>query len=140
MNFLEGELVLQEEGLCFRGGAFALRVPPELHQVWQPFAARALTLGIRPEAVRIVDCSTEESLVLEATLVEPLGGSWVVTLQRPRAGALGRGVGDWQVTVQTTGNHMVRERDNVAIAFDLDRAHLFDRVSGAALWHGRPEG
>jgi multiple sugar transport system ATP-binding protein len=140
MNFLEGALVRQDEELFFLGGALTLPVLPELRRHWQCFGDKSLTLGIRPEDVRIVDGPAEGSLILEATLVEPLGGSWVVTCEHPHNTALGRGEGDWQVTVQTTGNHMVREKDNVALAFDLDRAHLFDRISGAALWHGRPEG
>jgi len=64
--------------------------------------------------------------------IEPVftGGLRVTTLRRQ----------DWQVTVQTEGGPVLREKDSVAVGFDLNRAHLFDRASGAALGHGGPAG
>jgi multiple sugar transport system ATP-binding protein len=136
MNFLEGELVQEDGGLSFRGRDLALPVPADLASAWQAFCGRALTLGIRPEDLRIADGATPGTLRFVATLVEPLGGSWVVTLE---GGSESAGQ-DWQVTIPSDGNQMIRERDNVAIAFDLSRAHLFDRTTGVALFHGRREG
>jgi multiple sugar transport system ATP-binding protein len=130
MNFLEGECVLQDAGAAFAAGELQLLAPDDLARCWRPFAGPPLTLGIRPEDVRVLDGPRDGAIEMEAVLVEPLGGTCLVTLQRQ-----GR-----QVTAQTDGGCMTRERETVLVAFDLGRAHLFDGVSGQALWHGRPEG
>jgi multiple sugar transport system ATP-binding protein len=130
MNFLDGEFVLQGGRGLFAVAGVRLPVPPELTRAWQPFAGRPLTLGIRPNAVRVLESPADGAIALSVVLVELLGDRCVMTLSRP----------DGQVTVQTEGGPVARERENVMVAFDLNRAHLFDRATGTALSHGRPEG
>jgi multiple sugar transport system ATP-binding protein len=130
MNFLDGTLVLQDGVARFAAGDLLLPVSAKGTQAWRSFVGRPLTLGIRPEDVGLLDGPAEGAVGMEAVLVEPLGGTCLVTLQRQ----------GWQVTAQTDGGRMVRERESLAVAFALDRAHLFDRVSGQALCHGVSSG
>ena len=130
MNFLDGELVHQGGRPWFAGQGNALPVPAPLASAWAAYTGRPLTLGIRPEDVRVGDAWEDGAVVMEAAAVETLGGSSLVTLHRHA----------WQVTVQVESGLMVQERQPVPVVFDLDRAHLFDRATGQALGHGRPDG
>src|SRR5262249_44043106 len=113
MNFLDGELVHQEGQAWFMGRDVALPVPAAVAAAWAGQAGRALTLGIRPEDVRLGDTPSDGAVVMDAAVVEPLGGSNLATLQRQ----------GWQVTVPVESGRMVAQRQ--AVVFDLDRAHLF---------------
>jgi multiple sugar transport system ATP-binding protein len=130
MNFLDGQLVHQGDGAWFAGSDVALAVPAALVAAWAGHAGRPLTLGIRPEDVRVGGNPDDGALLMEPAVVEPLGGASLVTLHRQ----------GWQVTVQVECGAMVRQRQAVPVVFDLDRAHLFDRATGQALGHGRPDG
>jgi multiple sugar transport system ATP-binding protein len=130
MNFLDGELVHQGGRAWFMGRDVALPVPAAVAAAWAGHAGRLLTLGVRPEDVRLRDAPDDGAVVMDAAVVEPLGGSSLATLHRQ----------DWQVTVPVESGRMVAQRQAVAVVFDLGRAHLFDRATGQALCHGRPSG
>jgi multiple sugar transport system ATP-binding protein len=128
MNFLDGELVHQGGRPCFAGEGVALPLPADVAAAWQAYAGRPLTLGIRPEDVRLAPGAQDGAVVMDADVVETLGASGLATLHRQ----------GWQVTVRVETGTMVHPRQPVA--FNLDRAHLFDRATGQALRHGRPDG
>jgi multiple sugar transport system ATP-binding protein len=130
MNFLDGEVVHQKGGPCFVGRRGGLPVPASLSGAWAAHAGRPLTLGIRPEHVHVGGVTEDGAVLMEFAGVEPLGGSWVATLHRD----------DWQVAVMVGAKPMAQQRQPLAVVFDLDRAHLFDRATGRALGHGRPDG
>jgi multiple sugar transport system ATP-binding protein len=130
MNFLDGVFVLQDGAGRFAAGEFLLPVPAAVAGRWRPFVGRPLTLGIRPENLRLLEGPADEAVGMETVLAEPLGATYLVTLQRH----------GWQGTALTDGKRMFAGRESVVVGFDLERAHLFDRATGLALDHGRPEG
>ena len=67
---------------------------------------------------------------MEVRLVETLGPERLVTLRH----------GDWTVSMRLEKAQAAPERTTLPVGFDLAAAHLFDRESGCALSHGRPEG
>jgi multiple sugar transport system ATP-binding protein len=130
MNFLDGELVQEGGRACFAGAGGVVPLAPTVARDWQVHARRPLTLGLRPEDVRLPSGADDGAFLMEVALVEPLGGSALLTLSRH----------GWQVTVPVEGGPMPQAGQRLAVAFDLDRAHLFDRATGLALGHGRPDG
>jgi multiple sugar transport system ATP-binding protein len=131
MSFLDGEVVERPEGPAFGADDTWLGLPPETAGRWLAHRGRPLTLGIRPEDVAVDAAAGDASaLVMETTLVEPLGNGCLATLTRS----------DWQVTAQVGEAQALKERANVAVRFNMGKAHLFDRSSGLALENGRPAG
>jgi hypothetical protein len=141
MNFFEGELVQEEGGLAFLSGDWRLPLPAGLATCWAGFRGRAVTLGLKAEDVQAGEAGPGTGgffpSEMRAVFVEPMGRGVLVTLEV--------GEGDkCRLRVQgcqRAGERCkIREGDKVAVHSRLDRAHLFDRASGAALGACGPAG
>jgi multiple sugar transport system ATP-binding protein len=125
MNLLDGELIPIDDRLSFGNEDTCLvtnRRPD-----WHVFAGRPLTLGIRPEDVRLADAPGEDRLSMEVRLVERVGPVQLATLAAAR----------WTVTARLAVTPAIQEGATVFAAFDLTRATLFDPATGRALCHGQ---
>jgi ABC-type sugar transport system ATPase subunit len=127
MNFLTGRLArdgdtcLRLEGKGARVSLAGVELPPGATD-------RELTLGVRPENVRLSEPGDESSttpltLTMEVSAVERLGGHCLVTLRR----------GDWRLTARCDGACSLVERQTAAVELDPSRLHWFDPTSGTAL-------
>ena len=86
--------------------------------------AAEMTVGIRPENLRLVDPDSCEAMLRgKVTLVEPLGAKDVVHLSLDRQ----------DVRVVGVPGRRPRIGDNVGIAADPDRVHFFDDSTGEAV-------
>jgi multiple sugar transport system ATP-binding protein len=131
MSFLDGTLVRTGETLALTRGANALRLPPQHAPALAGQEGRALTLGLRPEAVTLPAAPDgPAALVLEVGLVECLGPTRLITLRRD----------GWEVTVPLAGATSLAPGECVPVGLDLARAHYFDGTTGLALVGGRPAG
>jgi multiple sugar transport system ATP-binding protein len=81
-----------------------------------------VTLGIRPESLRIDDTGP---IPAEVTMVERLGGLTMLHVRAP---------GDQDMTVQIEGSTPVRSHDKIRLSVDTAACHLFDKA-GQALPH-----
>jgi multiple sugar transport system ATP-binding protein len=126
INLLDGRLVAEGDGLRFVGAGGWLEVPPCRRAGWEPLVRRELTLGVRPEHVRLGAGHPS----WEVRLVERFGARRLITVRR----------GDWTVTASQEGASLEPpgEGERVGVELDLPAAHLFDRAGGEALSHGRP--
>ncbi len=122
MNFLDGELVERDGRPWFTTAGAALPLDGALG--WLAHRGRPLTLGVRPEDVRLGPPG-RDGLVMETALVEALGSTCVVTLRRD----------DRQAMAVTGARLAPNVPEKVAVMFDLTKAHLFDRSTGLALAH-----
>jgi multiple sugar transport system ATP-binding protein len=130
MNLLDGQLVWQDDRLNLAHGADVFHLGTVRQGDWRPFAGRRVTLGVRPEHVRLARPGDDATLGLEVRLVETLGPDRLLTLGR----------GDWTVSMRVPKSQTPGEPTAVTAAFALAHAHLFDPESGCALSHGRPDG
>ncbi|MGH7171612.1 MAG: TOBE domain-containing protein [Gemmataceae bacterium] len=127
VNLLDGELVVVDDRLSF--GNWELCLVTGRRPDWHPFVGRPLTLGIRPEDVRLEEGAGEDRLSMEVRLVERLGPVQLVTLA----------AASWTVAARLAVTPAIQEGAIVFAAFDLTRATLFDPATGRALCHGRHE-
>jgi ABC-type sugar transport system ATPase subunit len=123
MNLFDGQMVLKGGCVRFVSGPLDLPVAEE----WQEFAEREVSLGIRPEHLRLCTADPEGgSLVMEVRLVERLGPVSVVTLEHSGL----------TLTARVEGSAPVDEQTLTGVEIPPARAHLFDRTTGRALSHG----
>jgi multiple sugar transport system ATP-binding protein len=143
MNLMDGQVVLSEGGPSFVTGGHRLPLPAMTIAGWHRLIGRPLTLGIRPEDIRLqigdcrlqiaeaedatnpqsAICNLQSAIEMRVMLVEPLGASALVTLQR----------GDWRLTALATGRPEVTLGQQVDVRVAMERAHWFDGPSGLAL-------
>ena len=97
-------------------------LPPSVARAIADFKrfGSTVTLGIRPESVRISDAGKIAATVL---FYEPLGGSGIVGLD----------VGDVTVNVITDGKTAYAEGEKVRLEPDAEQIRLFDEQSGESL-------
>jgi ABC-type sugar transport system ATPase subunit len=128
MNLLDGELIVADDRLSYGNGDACLVA--SARPDWRSYVGRPLTLGIRPEDVRLAEGLGNSRLAMKVRLVERLGLVQLVTLEGPAG---------WTVTARWTVTSNLHEGDGVFVAFELTRAHLFDPATGRALCHGLGE-
>ncbi|WP_254546703.1 ABC transporter ATP-binding protein [Halomarina pelagica] len=87
-------------------------------------ADEALTLGIRPEDVRLTDGEAGgHAIDIDVNVIEPLGDQTFVYFE----------LGERTYTASVSGERVVREGEHVEVVFPEDRLHVFDRRTGEAI-------
>ncbi|MDF0599465.1 sn-glycerol-3-phosphate ABC transporter ATP-binding protein UgpC [Psychromarinibacter sp. C21-152] len=122
MNFFDATVEPSGDGarLRFRDGQtleVAARAP------FSTNAGRDLVVGIRPEHVSLNDAEAADALHAEITLVEPLGMETLVHLR----------LGDAEMLARIEPQRGLKAGQQVPVAVNPDKLHLFDRETGAAI-------
>lgn len=126
MNLLDGRLVPDGNHLSFRTDGWSWLIPQDLAAAWAAQVHRPVTVGLRPEAVQLGQADDPAvTLVMEVALVEPLGRGALVTLRRQ----------GWQLAALAGDRQGLAPAQMVKVAMNLHKAHLFDGVSGLALYN-----
>jgi multiple sugar transport system ATP-binding protein len=115
MNFLD--CGVESDGAAVRIDDMRLPLQGSFPPALRPYAGRTVTLGIRPEDVRI---DSAEGLPARVSLVEPTGGEAYV-----HADAGGR-----RVVVRVPGASAAAAGDAIRLRVDPRRAHFFDAGTG----------
>ena len=129
MNLIPGEIVNADGSWRFTSTAFEQPLPPRLSDGAGRATSRGVLLGIRPESITVrgdvVDAPPRGANWTRMTVYiqEPLGSDQYLTLD----------VGDTKLKVRTSPDLVVRAGDNVEVAFDPAKLHLFDAQTGSAL-------
>ncbi|MDE3231100.1 MAG: ABC transporter ATP-binding protein [Chloroflexota bacterium] len=93
---------------------------------------RVVVAGVRPEDFRLASEGAEDAIVGVVDVVERLGSEQLIYVQSAAAHAV-EGSEVKSVTVRVEPGIRVRPGDNVTIALDPARVHLFDAESGERL-------
>ncbi len=122
MNFWPGELRLTTEGTTFRAGNITLPLPMETTEKWAATDRQPITLGLRPEHLRITGAD-DALATIPATVddIQPLGGESLVYLKS----------GDQELVARTATRHQLQRGQTVQLHTDLTQAHLFDAAGEA---------
>ncbi len=135
----------------FRVGARTLPLWAPLTEELAAFVDRDVVIGVRPERVHDARQGSDPSVVtMPATVVqvEEIGPDAVVTLEVAARAVSVPGARSWETGADEPAgsgqarlrsrfgrNTSVRVGQSVPIAVDVSHAHVFDPVTGRALWH-----
>jgi multiple sugar transport system ATP-binding protein len=117
MNFVE--VSISSDGRWAEAEALRLQVPERVRAQ----GGRRLTLGVRPEALRLANGAGEHGFATKVDVMEPLGNEILLNF---RAGGA-------PMVARVDPGALVKAHDTVHFAVDSERLHFFDAVSEAAL-------
>jgi multiple sugar transport system ATP-binding protein len=129
MNLIPGEIVNADGLWQFTSPTFVQPLPSRFSDGVAHATSRSVLLGIRPESITVrgdgVDPPTRGAnwTTVPVYIQEPLGSDLYLTLD----------VGGTKVKVRTSPDLVVHAGDNVEVAFDPAKLHLFDAQTGSAL-------
>jgi ABC-type sugar transport system ATPase subunit len=118
MNLVPGELERANGGFRFHGVGFELGIEPDASRIAAASLETALgdgtRLGIRPEHIRLAPPGTG-GIPGTVQILEPVGSDLYVAVE----------AGGTTLQVRTAPDAVVAVGDNVSLAFDPARAHVF---------------
>ena len=117
MNFID--VSISSDGLRAETAGLSLPVPERV----RARGRQRLTLGIRPEALRIADGADAHTFAATVEVIEPLGNEILLNF---RAGGV-------PMVARVDPSVTVKVRESVRFTVDPERLHVFDPVSEAAL-------
>jgi len=128
MNFLEGTLAAENGGLYFDEGSGRVALPERFKALLESRIGRKATLGIRPEliaprAVAGTPNMQESVLGVRVNVVEPLGDEMLVYLSTAHH----------DLIAKVDAHHEVAVGQEIEIALNMARSHVFDPETGANL-------
>jgi multiple sugar transport system ATP-binding protein len=126
MNFIAVRVAAENGGtLHFVGEALRLQVPPRLDARIGRYAGQALTLGVRPEDIRIAAEGDPPGLVFDAEVevVEQLGSETLLDMRAGRDPIV--------AAIEPTAR--IRMHDRLRLTVNPDRLHAFDVETEAAI-------
>jgi multiple sugar transport system ATP-binding protein len=140
MNFVDGTIQVSDSlQFVAEGNAFTFKVPALLAERIQGLEGRSLTLGIRPEDVSVAIESGPTIFLGESIIVHPpITAPACLDLVE----ALGNEVfvyatvGAYSITARVAPQPLPRLATPITLAFDLAKAHFFDRESGDRVGKG----
>ena len=124
MNFFEGELKGDGDGIVFFSRGLSQPLPPRVaSRLEQGLGGRQVVLGIRPEHVQLIQDADSERLEAAVDVLEPVGRELHVQLMP----------GDESVTVITNPSWQLVVGQKVRLGFPPERFYFFDRGTGRSL-------
>ena len=129
MNFLGGTFEGGNGNLRFVSDGESAPVPASRRQAWGPIAGKAITLGIRPEDVSLVEGEATDAWPMRVQLVEPWGDGTLTTLTSSAETAASGA----PVCQMLTRMNTMTPGSNVMVRLQLENAYVFDAATGNSL-------
>jgi multiple sugar transport system ATP-binding protein len=125
MNFATVEMADSDGALWARHEGIRVKLPAEIAGRLHRYAGQRVTLGIRPEDLRVASGSDAAELSFDAVVevVEKLGSEILLDLK----------VGPHTMVAAVEPTVKAKVHDHIRLALNPDRLHFFDRVSQAAI-------
>jgi multiple sugar transport system ATP-binding protein len=125
MNFATVRMTGANVAMRAHNAGFGIDVPSELALRLAPYADRDVTVGIRPEDLRLANGSDPAGLCIDAVVevVERLGSEILLDMQ----------VGGQSMVAAVEPSVRAKHGDKLRLALRPDRLHFFDTTSGAAI-------
>jgi multiple sugar transport system ATP-binding protein len=127
MNFVEVAISGSGGALWAEAAGLRIRIPENLSSRVRDKSAQRLTLGVRPEAVRIangVDAHLSDySFATAVDVVEPLGNEILLNFH----------AGGVPMVARVDPGVRVKAHENIRLALDPERLHFFDAKSEDAI-------
>jgi multiple sugar transport system ATP-binding protein len=117
MNFVD--VSISGDGLRAEAEGLHLQVPERL----RAHGGKRLTLGVRPEALRIANGSDQHSFATTVDVVEPLGNEILLNFR----------TGGVPMVARVDPGVRVKAHENIRFALDPERLHFFDSKTETAI-------
>ena len=131
MNFIKGTLTKKGEGVYFNFEDISLRLPddkanaPELAD----YIGKEVVVGLRPEGIsdeaKAVEAAPETSFNVNVEVTELMGAEIYLYLN----------IGETNLIARVSSRSKSRAGDNIKIAFDMSRLHIFDNDTERCIIH-----
>jgi multiple sugar transport system ATP-binding protein len=125
MNFAEVGIAEANGALWAEGPGLRVKVPPARTEILRRYAGSRVTLGVRPEALRVARGSDPADYVFDAVtdVVEPLGNEILLNVR----------AGPNAMVARVDPATRLKVDEPVRLAFDPERLHFFDPASEATI-------
>jgi multiple sugar transport system ATP-binding protein len=127
MNLIDGGLTREKGTVSFRTDEWSIPLPGDKINAAVPASEQGVTLGIRPEKVRL---GTAEglgtTLSMEVVLIEHLGSEELITLRR----------GETRIICRMNEKSACNVGETVIVGFLMKHLHWFHRSNGWAMQTG----
>ncbi|HUF54835.1 MAG TPA: sn-glycerol-3-phosphate ABC transporter ATP-binding protein UgpC [Dehalococcoidia bacterium] len=133
MNFFTGTVVHEEGRLFLDLEGFRLPVPDDRRRDVEAFTGNAIVAGMRPENIHAEGFSppgiSSSTVQAEVVVTELLGNETIAYLQ----------MGEHEFLARLDPRVQTRPGQNINLAVDIDRVHIFDPESEDALGTTKPQ-
>jgi multiple sugar transport system ATP-binding protein len=118
MNFISVTLTDGSGALFAEASGIKIKVPPQMAQSLMPYKGQMVTLGVRPEDLRVGASSDSSDLSFEAVVevVEPLGAEILLDTK----------AANQQIVARVEPSVKTRPHEKIRLSFVPDRIHFFD--------------
>ena len=126
MNFMDGRVSMEADRLIVQGDGFSLRLPPAIIEPANLTGDRALSVGIRPQHLRLGAASENGQLGLSGTMMvtEQLGDEQIVAVR----------LGSRDIRVAGVDPDLrLDPGTQIEVSAALDNLHFFDAANGERL-------
>ncbi len=106
---------------------FQLNLPDSWAKILQPYDGQPLTLGVRPEHLKVA-AAAPENLAVQVELVEPLGNQTYFSARLLEGDCAGQ-----SLQVRVAPDRPISVGDRLWLSITLDKIHLFEGDSGTAI-------
>jgi multiple sugar transport system ATP-binding protein len=131
MNFIKGTLTKKGDGVFFNFEDVSLKLPedkanaPELAD----YIGKEVIVGLRPEGIsdeaKAVDAAPESSFDVSVEVTELMGAEIYLYLN----------IGETNLIARVSSRSKSRAGDNIKVAFDMSRLHIFDNDTERCIIH-----
>jgi multiple sugar transport system ATP-binding protein len=125
MNFIAVTLTDGSGALFAEAAGIKIKVPPQKAQSLMPYKGQSVTLGVRPEDLRVGASSDSADLSFEAVVevVEPLGAEILLDTK----------AANQQIVARVEPSVKTRPHEKIRLTFIPDRIHFFDTKTEAVI-------
>jgi multiple sugar transport system ATP-binding protein len=127
MNFIQGRLEAEGDGLVFDEGHLRLPLPKEHHDGLQGYVGKDLMMGVRPEDIHDPDTMGRgveaDEIEAQVEVVEPMGNEVLLYLTTGKSSFVAR----------VDPLHIPTVEQRVRLAVEIDKAHFFDLETEVSL-------
>ena len=131
MNFFDGEIVQMDDVIRCKIDGATFKLDRELQAALAPYAGRQVVFGIRPEHISDsrLDPEAAEDGVMKTRIdvVERLGNETLLYLASDQATQRN------QFIARVSADIQARPGEDLEIAFDMPKAHVFDKENGQTI-------
>lgn len=130
MNFLDAQLVPNGSGAVVDAGTFKVKVPEDKYDAVKGHIGKPVTFGVRPEDIfdknlKIpIEATPENTVQALVDVMEPMGSIITAYLT----------VGEHSLVATLDADTKARELQSIDLVLDMDRTHVFDKETEAALY------